>query len=72
MPHQVVLELGERIAGQRSRTAGEGAGVDDARAAGDPVERLVRDGAGTDVRVTGGPMWLMVVPAGLDLPEHGW
>lgn len=38
----------------------------------DLVERLVRDGVGSRHRVTAGSVWLMVLPEGVVLPEHGW
>jgi hypothetical protein len=46
--------------------------VHDLETGDDLVERLVRDGVGSRHRVTAGSVWLMVLPEGVVLPEHGW
>ena len=38
----------------------------------DLIERLVADGVGAGYRISVGPVWVMVMPEALLLPEHGW
>jgi tRNA A-37 threonylcarbamoyl transferase component Bud32 len=38
----------------------------------DLIERLVADGVGAGYQMSVGPVWVMVMPESLLLPEHGW
>jgi tRNA A-37 threonylcarbamoyl transferase component Bud32 len=46
--------------------------VRDSESGDDLIERLVADGVDAGYRISVGPVWLMVMPEALVVPEHGW